>query len=536
MLIDARRVSDGAEYRFDLVIVGAGPAGILIAERLRGAGLSIALLDSGGFEPSVRAQRLNRGENVGHPYLPLQTSRMRMFGGAANRWGGLCRALDPRDFDERSWVPYSGWPITGAELAPYHEAAARALRLPRASFSVEDWPRLDGEPLPLDGTGIEQSLIQYSPATNFGDEHRERVLAQTGLSLFLHATVTDLPLDPWTDRVGAVKVRASRERAFTVRGTAVVLAAGAIENARLLLAARGDRPAGLGNEHDQVGRYFMEHLHLPAGHVLAAPAAADRSFYALQRRDGVEVRGVLTPGADLQKQLGLLGCSMVLEPPVYPHGQPFLQARPELTVLPERAFRAIRRRGMAGEAVREAARRVAAAGWYGRRSGAARRTARTALEQAPALGVADVTVHSLYLRAEQAPDPSSRVRLTSRLDPLGLPEVALDWRISALDTDSISGWLGQLDEVLAGRRLGRVLPLEDGWPQRLTGGPHQMGTTRMSADPRAGVVDADGRVHSVANLYVTGSSVFTTGGHANPTFSLLALSLRLADHLGTVLR
>jgi choline dehydrogenase-like flavoprotein len=140
-------------------------------------------------------------------------------------------------------------------------------------------------------------------------------------------------------------------------------------------------------------------------------------------------------------------------------------------------------------------------------------------------------MYSLYFRSEQAPDPNSRVTLSERLDALGVPEVRLDWRVNRFDLDSITGWLDVFDRDIRARGLGRVIPPAEGWQRGILGGPHHMGTTRMSADSQHGVVDEYCRVHSVDNLYVAGSSVFTTGGYANPTFTLVALALRLADTL-----
>ncbi|MDQ6805049.1 MAG: lycopene cyclase family protein, partial [Actinomycetota bacterium] len=106
MLIDGRQIDDGARLTSDLVVVGAGPAGISIVDRLRGSGLSICLIDGGGFTPDLRSQRLFRGESVGNPYYRLDACRYRQFGGSSNHWGGWCRPLDPIDFAQRDWLPW----------------------------------------------------------------------------------------------------------------------------------------------------------------------------------------------------------------------------------------------------------------------------------------------------------------------------------------------------------------------------------------------------------------------------------------------
>jgi choline dehydrogenase-like flavoprotein len=135
---------------------------------------------------------------------------------------------------------------------------------------------------------------------------------------------------------------------------------------------------------------------------------------------------------------------------------------------------------------------------------------------------------------EQQPNRDSRVTLSDRRDALGLPMTRLDWRLTAADKASLRRNLRALGAEFAAAGIGRLhltLPEGDAWPEELTGGNHHMGTTRMAADPRQGVVDADCRVHGIDNLYVAGSSVFPTCGAANPTLTIVALALRLADHL-----
>jgi choline dehydrogenase-like flavoprotein len=185
--------------------------------------------------------------------------------------------------------------------------------------------------------------------------------------------------------------------------------------------------------------------------------------------------------------------------------------------------------GRSGRSPSDAESSLASRLWYAARVRPARRAARSARRSSRTS--ADQPLFSLYFRSEQVPNPSSRVRLGADRDRFGLPRPALDWRVTEQDVDSVATWLDLLDKSLDGQGVGRVVRPEDGWSANIHGGPHQLGTTRMSSRPQDGVVDADCRVHSVANLYVTGGSVFTTGGHANPTITIMALSIRLADHL-----
>jgi choline dehydrogenase-like flavoprotein len=533
VLIDARSVPAGAEFTCDLCVVGAGPAGIAIVDRLRGSGLSIVLLESGGFHPELPTQQLFRGENRGRAYYRLDACRFRLFGGSTNRWGGWCRPLEAVDFTRRDWLPWSGWPIGDDALEPYTADTAKLFELSDPRFDLGFWRDRLPSPFALDGTDFENALFQYSPETNFGDVYRAQLATAPTVRVLLHANLTQIELVPGSSRVGCLRVAALTGGRFAVRPRAVVLAAGGIENARLLLASHNDRPAGLGNEHDRVGRFFMEHVHVPAGHWLASPAAADRRFYRKAAYADAVLRGVITPTAAAQERHRLLATSIAVEPASYSFGSPFLGWPPPVTFGAIGLYRRMRagslkifaenlkRRaeGLVGMPIRLRT-------WNAAR--AARRRAGARAEAGP--------IYSLYFRAEQAPDPASRVALSGRRDVLGVPETRLDWRISPLDVDSISGWLRVMDRDVRARGLGSLIAPADGWLNAIIGGPHHMGTTRMSADPRNGVVDADCRVHSVENLYVAGSSVFTTAGYANPTFTLVALALRLADTLGERLR
>jgi len=351
MLIDARSLPDGAQLQCDLAVIGAGPAGLGIVDRLRASGLRICLLEGGGLEQTVRAQRLYRGEITGHPHYPLHTSRFRVFGGSGNRWGGWCHPLEPIDFEHRPQLPWSGWPVSAADLDRYNKDTAELLGLTTDDFGSASWRDRLPPGLPIEGGDFENAIFQISPRRDFGGAYRDRLRDSADVTVVLNANVTELRLDPGTDRVGTLRARTLRGNELSVRGRAVVLAAGAIENARLLLASRHDRAAGLGNERDQVGRNFMEHLHVLAGHLVVANPSTTHDLYREASYGAARVRGVITPTAEAQRREGLLGASIAIEPPTFPYGQPFLTAPPQLTVWPERAYRRLRRSNRGAGAV-----------------------------------------------------------------------------------------------------------------------------------------------------------------------------------------
>jgi choline dehydrogenase-like flavoprotein len=533
VLIDARSISPDRKFECDLCVVGAGFAGIAIADRLRDSGLSVVLLESGGFNVDLRTQNLYHGETQGDEYFRLDACRWRLFGGGGNRWGGWCRPLEAVDFTQRDWLAHSGWPINAETLRPYEEDAAKLLELPNARFDLEAWRGRLPEPFALDGTHFGNTIFQHSPETNFGEVYRARVLAAANVTTIIHANLTQIRLDADTRRVGELNVATLTGPSFTVRPKAVVLAAGGIENARLLLASRADRVAGLGNEFDLVGRYFMEHLHVPVGHMLAAAGSGNNDFFGKAIFDDVRLRGVITPTAAAQDRYRFPATSIAVESASYSLGTPFVGWPPRITFGPVRCYRVLRNARFNRVAKRlkqlvQGAHAVPMKVYTWKLS-------RMARSRAVGARGSD-RVYSLYFRSEQAPHPTNRVMLSQRRDALGIPESRLEWRVKPQDTASIMGWLEVLDRDVRARGLGRLVAPPDGWQHGITGGPHHMGTTRMAADPHHGVVDADCRVHTVDNLYIAGSSVFATGGYANPTFTLVTLALRLADTLRKRLR
>ncbi len=406
MLIDARLIETGSQFECDLCVVGTGPAGIAIADRLRGSGLSIVLLESGGFNVEIATQDLYRGETHGEKYYRLDGCRWRLFGGSSNRWGGWCRPLADQDFAAREWLAHSGWPISAQALRPYEADAARLFELAEDRFDLAFWRDRLPAPLPLEGTNFENIVFQHSPETNFAESYGARLFEAENITTMLYANLTQLRLDPGSQRVGELAVATLTGRRFSVRPKTVVLAAGGIENARLLLASRADRPAGLGNEFDLVGRYFMEHLHLPVGHLLAASSAIDNRFYGKAIFEDARLRGVIIPTEAAQQRYRMLATSIAVEDASYALGTPFVGWPPRITFGPVRWYRMLRgsrfKRG--AELFKQIVQRVQSVPtrvetW--RRS----RKARSRIEGAGRSG----PIFSLYFRGEQAPDTANRV-------------------------------------------------------------------------------------------------------------------------------
>lgn len=523
MIHEARRLEPGTRLAYDLCIIGAGAAGIALACELAGTGMRICLLESGGLRSEGESQALATAESVGHAYFPVEETRLRRVGGTTGWWSGECRPLDAVDLGPRPWLDLPGWPIGQAELAPWYARAQSLCELgPEPCDPAEAWlERMGAEPLPLDPRRFVTRIFRYSPPTEFARAYMATLRSAADVDLFLHATASAIEVDEGAGRVTAVTVRPLPAREVVIEGRLVVLAAGGIENARLLLASNRVRPHGLGNDRDQVGRCFMEHLFFDdAARLELADAWPQLRVYGRRGRvAGNAIKATLAPSAAVQDEARLLNCCVKLDHPA--KRQPGLVAAMDLRRYLDNGF---------GRAhVARALRTMLADA-----PGTAGTLLRLVLERGETWNRQGASLH-VDLVSEQAPDPDSRVTLSAQRDALGQPLPRLDWRIGEGDRTSWARALELLARELAAAGIGRlVLPGPEGRAravEQIRGGRHHIGTTRMADHPARGVVDPDARVHGIDNLYIAGSSVFPSAGHANPTLTLLALALRLASHL-----
>ncbi len=564
MMIDARTVADGALIETDLCVVGAGAAGITLARALADAPFRTVLLESGGMEPDSATQQLNAGQNVGLDYFPLVGTRLRYFGGTTNHWGGTCRPFDAPDFTGMPGVPDTTWPISLGDLAPYYDDAAAIVQLEANGWTTAEWAeRSRFEPLPLDEAAFETRVAKIVDVDDrsFNRLYADEVAGAPSVTTYLHASVVDMTLEDDHASVREVVVAAT-ERRFSVRARRFVIAAGGIENARLLLASNRQQPDGVGNSNGLVGRYFIEHPRFVGGVIEGLDPRLSASFYEPHVVDGTRILGYLALAPTVREEEELVDVQLRLDAIL---AGPHQRARQSADVDALRRLADRARGGRGGGDVWEdvarslddmtSIRRVLLPG--ATLPAPHPELMRILADASPAeldalipeffgdiavfgyaglTGGAPIETIELSTRLDPTPDPESRVTLGSERDAFGMPMVRLDWKLSEKDHRSAERALELLGQELGHTGLGRLhirLPPDGGWPDDLEGGYHHMGTTRMSADERTGVVDADCRVHGVANLYLAGSSVFTTGGSATPTMTLVALSLRLADHLRT---
>jgi len=528
MFDDLQQYPDGARITCDIAIVGSGAAGITLARHLLAAKREVCLIESGGLDFETTTQALAAGPNLGADYYPLVDSRLRIFGGTTTIWGGRCARFEAIDFARRDWVTASGWPLCIEELAPYYQMAAADLELGQEAGSARGW---------LDDTDSQFNLVTSAFIRRLWrfDEVKERfgiarcsdIVGHSALRILLHANVVRIRAADNAATVCGLDVASLSGVRATVTARTYVLASGGIENARLMLASNDVEKGGIGNAWDQVGRYFMEHPHGRAAVLDAGTGFA--LWAAFQRRSalsGIPVAPVLLPAESLQRGEGILNSAFTFK--LQRDAALGLSLRKRLYNELKHELAPTRTRRRLWHLYRDLRKTI-------------QRTVRQPVERYRfERGLTRVNV---LVRAEQAPNPASRVTLGATRDALSMPRAALDWRLSAIDKHTVAVMVERLARELRWLGIGGLQPaawLADGgtdWPVDATvgnhpiGGYHHMGTTRMSADPAHGVVDRNCRVHGYANLYIAGSSVFTTGSWANPTLTILALAHRLGDHL-----
>jgi choline dehydrogenase-like flavoprotein len=537
VLIDARSLSDDARVEADVCIVGAGPAGLAVALDLERAGACVVALAGSEEAPE--------GEVVGETYPPLTSTRAGGIGGTVRLWcaeltrgrlGARYAPLAPIDFEEREGIPRSGWPFGRDTLDPFY---ARAQELCDAGpYDYE----ATAAAAALAGPGLASGLFRHGLSKAFTQTHRERLARSDAARVFTAATATRIHPGDGGRTVEAVEVSCAPGRSVRVTARAYVLAAGGIENARLLLLS------GIGDE-DVVGGCFMDHPTILCRLKLERPSGIDLAFYDTHTVENRLVIGCLELPEETLREEQLLNGGFFL----VPARDRELRAAAAAKSL----ARAARTREVPPQPFRRAAEVLAGLDSLG--FGAHRRLVRALPSLEPTLGMwrrsrlldtlglgpvsgwsnlrARPRAFDVHHVIEQAPDPERRITLGSARDSFGLPVGQLRWFVGDRELESAE----RAEEIL-GRELRRsgtghlatgreLAPDEDLAATVHPSAHHHLGTTRMHRDSRHGVVDPDGRVHGVANLFVTGGSVFPTSGFVNPTLTIVALALRLGAYL-----
>jgi len=526
MVTDTRSSEIEFSEPFDVCVVGAGAAGISLALELsKKTSARIALLDAGGLGRDRKAQDDFRGEVAGdpRPYPSLHRARHAGLGGSTEVWAGWSRPLDPLDFERRDWVPNSGWPIGPSDLGRYYERANRWCGLGPLGYDLGEWEApFEGAASLADGKTVLDRLFRVR-RLRFRDAYFEQLRQSKQVETYLRATTLRFHAEGQNGHVSSVSVALGNGKRSALRAKRFALASGGLENPRLLLLSGESPERAIGNERGLVGRYFTEHGFVSSGWFEASGAPRSlRRYFPIPHPQNPSfgfARHALGLSPELQAREQLNNAILYFHPGYESSAlfdDPAVKAAIELW---------------------EIAKGRAAPGDWGQLLPQLARGPHQALAAAwRKLFVRERPRSRWRLRCyyECVPLERNRVELAQQKDRFGRPRARLDWRPAEQDIDRVRRFHELLSSEFARRGHGRLaFPQEaEIWRRKTEPAKHPMGATRMADSPACGVVDRDCRVHGTDNLYVAGSSVFPTAGYANPTLTIVALALRLADHIG----
>lgn len=525
MIVDYQDQSARTDITADICIIGAGPAGITLALELASSGKNIIVLEGGGAEPETTSQSLYAGESTGQKYFPLNATRLRALGGSTGHWSGWCGPLNEMDFQRRDWIPHSGWPITLDDVNPYYEAAQRYCSLSSKGFRAQDWADEYDEFPAFNENNLLARFWQFSsPPLNFGKAYFNDLEKLENVTVYTHANATNLNLNEQGDTLSTASISSFSGKAGVVTARIFILACGGIENPRLLLASNNVNPSGVGNDMDLVGRFFMDHVEVESAKISQFDADQMVKLKRLTTQNSHEIGIAFCASETKQKSMRIgNGAAFIAAPSLSTSNgwTSFISMRDQLLA-----------RNFSSDIIKNIGRIIvdfdtAAAVLALRLKG---KTTATRIVSKGSIDLISI--------CEQVPNRDSRVMLSEQKDPFGNPQASLHWQLDALDKNTIKHTMQLIAVEMSRLDLGRVKildwlgdPASNNWPKGVRGGHHHMGTTRMSESPDTGVVDKDCKVHQIDNLYIAGSSIFSTGGYVNPTLSIVAFSVRLAEHL-----
>jgi choline dehydrogenase-like flavoprotein len=552
MIRAASEVADNSTLSADVVVIGAGPMGIVVGLELADKGHRVLLVESGGVRFDEAAQELARQAGNDPWHVPSALAVRRGIGGTSATWGGRCVPFDRIDFEPRPVVPDARWPLEYDEMARYLGRACEWCRCGRPVFSALELPELaDRTMIPgfPDGDVLTSSLERWSLPTRFGRVYRKRLEAARQLELITDLTCTHIACEPSGGDVDHLVLRSLSGGQAIARGRHYVLATGGLEATRLLMASNDVHSAGIGNSSGHLGRWYMAHVEarVARAHLTTPPASTIHDHE--RDADGVYVRRRFTFSRGLQRRKGLPNAAMwFVNPPMGDpiHGNGILSGVYLTLISPAGRF-------MLTDAIRKAGTRTSTPV---RKRDHLRNIVRDlgpatkfALDfsyrrflkpgrKAPGFFVRSAAnVYPLDYHGEHLPNPDSRVLLTSERDALGVPRIRTEMRFSDEDVASVERAMRELDTALRDAGVGHLEFLFDDIAAgvreclREGSGFHQTGTTRMAATAADGVVDSNLAVFGAQSLFVASTSTFPTSSQANPTLTGIAFALRLAQHL-----
>ena len=523
MIIDANLYDKNMSLQADICILGAGIAGIVLAKELLPHFENIALIESGGTSYSAETQSLYSPETKPSLYPDPEYSRLRMLGGSSNHWENGTEPLDPIDFEKREWVDNSGWPIEYSDVSYYYIKAAQYCGVGTDGYDVNKWTKtLNTKDLFSKSSLIESSIVKNGiPPTRFFEKYGDELISSNNLTVYKNANVTDIHYDPESLKVTTITFQSLNKIKHSISAKIFIMCLGGIENARMMLEFNAKYNNVLGNQNDNVGRYFMDHPTIRAAHLYPFDDI-NFDFYKGKWFTGKGVVGNLKLSKDSLKENNTINMRVALN----------RQSKLNLS-------HGISSLHILSEQIQDSD----IADNFGIHITNIIKDLDTVTDTIsrksfdyPLFDDSDkFGGYQLLAMMEQTPSRNNRIRLGADRDALGIRKVIIDWEVTQKDKDMAWSSLDIFAKSVGIEALGRVRLLKEResriWDSQLGFGHHHIGTTRMGYTQKDGVVDSNQKVFGSKNLYISGSSVFPTGGHVPPTLTIVALTIRLADHI-----
>jgi hypothetical protein len=555
MLIDAETIQDGTTICSDVAVVGAGPAGIVLALELSKAGYNVALIESGRLHFSEAIQKLGEVNHFDPKFhAPMSECTRRQIGGTSTIWGGRCLPYDPVDFDQRDYIPYSSWPVTYEELTGYFQKASDYFFCGAAHFNVNDLPYLEQKSI-VPGLPDEQvltsTLERWSLPTNFGKEYLNELKQSTLLKLFYSLTCTNIEAYPSGSKIKCLQTKTLGGKVIQVQSRKYVLSGGTLNLTRLLLNSDQYHLGGIGNHSGLLGKFYMGHLSGDIANV-CFKTPPPKTIYGFDRDlDQVYLRRRFSFAREflhekkLSNIVGWLGVPKFGNPSHQNGILSFAYLALNLPWIGDKLTAKAIKKSTTGEVIegvykehltnvlRDFGKTLTFVPGFSYYRYVAKR-------KIPALFIySAANEYPLHYHSEQVPNLNSQVGLSDERDELGMRKLNVNLQFSTQDIAGIIKAHQYWDEHLRKHNCGCLKYLTDDleasiWSQARDGF-HQVGTTRMSASPSDGVVDNNCNIHGFEDLFVSSSSIFVTSGQANSTFMIVVFGLRLADHLKKIL-
>ena len=542
MQTDVDSLENDTLIELDICIIGAGPAGLILAHAFIGTNFTVSLLESGGLSKNSKIQKLSEGTLSGDLSEPIDQTHIRQVGGTANHWiikmadkryGYRYAPFDAIDFEKREGLPYSGWPIQKTDLDTYYAEVVAKCEIGPYQFNSQSWTNSSTDTLKLDPEKIISDVFMFGPTKKFTQDFPSDISKSSNINLFTNATVVELLTSKCGSLTEVAIIKTFTGKTIRFRAKQFILATNALQTPRLLLNSRKTHSQGIGNQHDNVGRYYMDHSLVSSGnfYLFDAKKINEFGFYDMRLIAGTSVLGKLKLSKEIMKKQQLRNMTATLFPmPTFNDVEALSSVKNIATAIANRQLPA------------ELKKNILAI--YKGKSHVLRVLYEKLRYDTPIMpgfgrgGWSKLTNNEqkyqrleLLSFVEQSPNPDNRVTLINEIDELGCKKINLHFKWDEGDIASIRKAQKIFADSLNQTGLGHFELPEDFsiHPNRLAGLHHMMGTCRMSESAKDGVVDKNCKVFGMQNLYIAGSAVFATGSYANPTLTNLALSVRIAD-------